>query len=150
MEIRKMNQHEAIEISNWHYEGVYKFYNLEEDLEDFDEFMNEETRQTTFSVYEDSKLIGFFSYQKIDHEISIGLGLKPELTGKGKGEGFLNHIIEFIKSNLLFESITLEVACFNERAIKAYQKVGFIPINVYKQKTNGSVYDYLHMEYKFK
>lgn len=148
MTFRKMTQNEAIEISNWHYDGVYKFYNLEEDPEDYEEFINEETRNNTYSVFNKNELIGYFDYNLVDNSVVIGFGLKPEYTGKGFGEKFLRKIIEYIKDNLKVDLITLDVACFNLRAIKVYHKVGFIPKEKYKQKTNGGIYDFLHMEYR--
>lgn len=73
-----MTQEEAREIAyNWHYEGEYSFYDMEADVEDLEEFLNDEMRgDTTFVVWENNVLIGFFNFHKIDNQtVDIGLGL---------------------------------------------------------------------------
>lgn len=66
-------------------------------------------------------MVGFFSVNKIDDQtFDIGLGMRPDLTGKGKGFGFLEEGINFVKTTYKPERITLSVATFNERAIKVY------------------------------
>jgi ribosomal-protein-alanine N-acetyltransferase len=60
-------------------------------------------------------------------EMWIGFGLKPELTGRGLGEGFVAACIEFAVSehNYQGEAVRLGVPVFNERDIKVYKRVGF-------------------------
>ncbi|MGF2715207.1 GNAT family N-acetyltransferase, partial [Bacillus cereus] len=43
--------------------------------------------------------------------------------------------------------ITLSVAAFNERAIKVYKKAGFEAVGTFIQKTNGSCFEFLKMNY---
>lgn len=123
-----MTQEQAEDIAyNWHYEGMYSFYDMEEDKEDLDEFLDPRKRgDSMFVVIKDYEVIGFFSFDKApDNTIDIGLGMRPDLTGKGNGLEFLKAGIEFIKINYKPDNITLSVATFNQRAIKAYQKIGF-------------------------
>lgn len=60
----------------------------------------------------------------LDNCIDIGIGLKPDLTGKGFGTVFFS----FILSLVLKEGpapLRLTVAKFNTRAIHLYEKLGF-------------------------
>lgn len=59
--------------------------------------------------------------------MSIGLGLKPELTGQGLGKEFARMSIDFGIQRLNYKgnTVKLMVASFNERAIKVYKKLGF-------------------------
>ena len=146
-----MNFKHAEEIAyNWKYEDPYSFYNMTEDEEDLQEFLNQESWKDSFYavINEQKELVGFFQYNVDNSELVIGLGLKPELTGLGLGE-------KFVKSGLTYgiskfkdkaESITLSVASFNERAIKIYQKLGF---EIAKQElvhTNKNDYEFFIMK----
>ncbi|MFC7319443.1 GNAT family N-acetyltransferase [Halobacillus campisalis] len=148
MEMKRITQKEAEEISEWHYEGEYSFYDMKADPEDYEEFIHEETRSPyTYSVYESDDLMGFFSvYKGEDETISIGLGMHPEWTGKGLGESFIREGLDALSKELTFSKISLAVAVFNKRAIAVYERAGFVPVHTYQQKTNGASYTFLKME----
>jgi ribosomal-protein-alanine N-acetyltransferase len=150
MIIKKMNQIEAEDIANnWKYEGVYSFYDMTEDVEDYEEIISPTLRgDRYFSVIEDEKLIGFFCVEQDNNDIEIGLGLKPELTDKGSGLGFVKTILEFVSCNYKFESVILSIADFNKRAIIVYERAGFVATKKIKVNTNGGVYDFVVMELK--
>lgn len=141
-------QAEALIIANeWHYAKPYDFYDIQSDEEDYEEFTHSDTRKNTYSVFDDTHdLIGYITFNVSD-SIEIGLGMKPNLTGIGLGESFLNSTLLFIHS--LYPSInkfTLKVATFNERAIKVYKRCGFKEKQKIMMDTNGSIYEFLEME----
>ena len=147
-----MTQEQAEVIAyNWHYDGEYSFYDMEADREDLAKFIDPEVRgNSKFSVIKNDELIGFFSLNQVaDKTIDIGLGMRPDLTGRSKGFGFLKAGIEFVRNEYQPELITLSVAAFNKRAIKVYRKIGFEEIDTYQQETNGSKYEFLKMVYEY-
>lgn len=148
-EIMTQGQAEFIAFT-WHYDGEYSFYDMEADKEDLDEFLNPKKRgDTTFVVSKEKELLGFFSFNEVNkNTIEIGLGMRPDLTGRGVGEQFVRAGIEFAKSNYKPDKITLSVASFNQRAIKVYQKIGFEEVAFFKQDTNGSNFEFLKMSYE--
>jgi len=149
LEIMTQEQAEIIAF-NWHYEGEYSFYDIEADKEDLDEFLNPEKRgDTTFVVTKEKELFGFFSFNEVNQNtIEMGLGMRPDLTGRGVGEQFVRAGIEFAKSKYKPNKITLSVASFNQRAIKVYQKIGFEEVAIFMQDTNGSNFEFLKMSYR--
>lgn len=145
-----MTQEEAEEIAyNWHYGGEYSFYDIGADQEDLAEFLNDESRgSNTFAVKENGNLIGFFSFCKINNQtVDIGLGMRPDITGNGFGLKFVNAGLDFSKEKYGCNYITLSVATFNERAIKVYKRAGFEAVGTFIQKTNGSYFEFLRMNY---
>ncbi|MGH0585229.1 GNAT family N-acetyltransferase [Bacillus mycoides] len=145
-----MSRAEAEEIAyNWHYEGEYSFYDIEADEEDLAEFLEDESRGNhTFSVKENGTLIGFFSFSNINNQtVDIGLGMRPDITGNGFGLQFVKAGIAFSKEKYGCNYITLSVAAFNERAIKVYKRAGFEAVGTFIQKTNGSCFEFLKMNY---
>ncbi|MDQ0350375.1 ribosomal-protein-alanine N-acetyltransferase [Alkalibacillus filiformis] len=150
-QIKVMTQKQAEDIAfNWRYDGEYSFYDMVADEEDLSEFVDPESRgKSTYAVMSNNDLIGFFSVNKVyEHTYDIGLGMKPDLTGKGNGLKFLNEGIKFVIQEFEAERITLSVATFNQRAINLYKKVGFKEINIFMQETNDDCFEFQRMEYE--
>ncbi|WP_044338812.1 GNAT family N-acetyltransferase [Rossellomorea aquimaris] len=151
LKFETMTQEQAEDIAfNWYYDGEYSFYDMEADQEDLDEFLDSDTRgDSVFAVLKEDELIGFLSVDQVGPEMcDIGLGMRPDLTGKGKGLEFLNAGINFVRLTFSPVKITLSVAIFNQRAIKAYRKIGFKDIDTFMQDTNGSTYEFVKMGFE--
>ncbi len=148
MQIKKMCQPEATEIANrWKYDGEYAFYDMTADPEDYAEIVTAEKRgDRYFSVFSGDGLMGFFCVEQAGADIEIGLGLRPDLTGLGNGGAFLAEILRFVRENYAFEKIRMDVASFNQRAIKVYERAGFVKTGTAQVSTNGGTYDFTRME----
>ena len=130
--IKPMTKEYARQISRWKYDGVYSFYDHDEDS--ITECMNGTYYACTG---EDGELIGYFCYGKAaqiptveknvydDEYLDIGLGLRPDVCGKGLGYSFMNKGLDYAQQVFGTKHFRLSVAVFNERAIKLYKKVGF-------------------------
>jgi aminoglycoside 6'-N-acetyltransferase/ribosomal-protein-alanine N-acetyltransferase len=105
------------ELATWRYEPPYDFYNGDEE-----EVLNPER---FFSVREDGELIGFYYYEPNGDVLDYGLGLRPDLTGLGRGLVFFRAGLEFGRERYSPRLIQLHVAAFNERAVKVYERAGF-------------------------
>jgi RimJ/RimL family protein N-acetyltransferase len=57
--------------------------------------------------------------------MDIGLGMAPDLCGKGLGSAFLIRGLAFLREALSASAFRLTVAAFNQRAIRVYEKAGF-------------------------
>jgi len=136
-------------VTNWHYDGIYSFYDMKADKDDLDIFTDKNNwRNIIFAVLnKKNELIAWSSYYMEDEIVWLALGLKPELTGKGLGEQFVSDCIQFIKSksHLNRRIIKLEVALFNQRAIKVYKRVGFTESAKITKSTHIGKLDFLQM-----
>uniref|UniRef100_UPI003A6C9043 GNAT family N-acetyltransferase n=1 Tax=Lactococcus sp. TaxID=44273 RepID=UPI003A6C9043 len=145
-----LSQENALKIANeWHYDAPYDFYDMQNDIEDYEEIISPSLRQNNYyQVTNNNNLIGFFVIEPVDEnkgKYEIGLGMDPSITGKGKGIDFLNLIIKFSQSKFHVTEIILDVAQFNVRAQKVYQKAGFKISKHHEQKTNGATYNFIEM-----
>lgn len=142
-----MTQHSAEIIANdWHYPEPYDFYDLAADPEDYAEMMNPELRQNSyFQVIRNGILFGFASFEEQGSELEIGLGMAPKWTGQSHGAAFLKAIEDYAQANYQVQTLVLNVATFNSRAIKLYENLGYQAESTFKQATNGSVYDLIRM-----
>jgi ribosomal-protein-alanine N-acetyltransferase len=147
-EFRKMSDEEAQEISRWRYDPPYNFYDSVSDPDDLAELLDPRRRgDDYFSTFDDKgALVGLFQFKRDGKGVDVGLGLRPELTGKGLGRGFLLAGLNFARRSFSPDIFRLSVATFNERAIKVYEGVGFVHRRTYRHETNGGVYEFLEME----
>ena len=72
------------------------------------------------------RLAGFVECTPEDGAVEIGLGLRPDLTGRGLGPGFVTAIVEEVRTRWPMSGIWLDVFPWNERAIAAYERAGFV------------------------
>ena len=148
LRIELMDQSSADEVASWHYDGDYTFYDFPSDQEDLKELLDPNLRAEKMFTARNStgELVGFFSFNEIEHGLDFGLGLRPDLTGRGLGKDFVNTGLEFAKSRFSPDVIQLRVAAFNKRAIKVYERVGFIEVERFLNRTNGGEFDFVRME----
>ena len=142
-----MSDEEAREISRWHYDPPYDFYDATSDPDDLEELLDPRRRKDAyFSVFDDDGvLVGLFQFEREGARVDIGLGMRPDLTGRGLGGEYLRAGLEFARRRYSPERFTLSVATFNERAILVYERAGFRRNTVYRHNTNGGEYLFLSM-----
>lgn len=147
LEIRQMLQTHAEEIATWRYEEPYSFYDTDADPGDLALLLDAETRRGRYfaAFGENATLIGFFEFKTEDDEVVVGLGLRPDLTGRGLGLAFLEEGLAFARERFAPTGFRLSVATFNERAIRVYERAGFRRVRTFDNETNGGVHPFLEM-----
>lgn len=108
------------ETACWRYPPPYDFYDGDQEP-----VTNPERY---FAVRHAGALIGFYYFERKGDTLEYGLGLRPELTGRGFGEEFSRAGLEFGRARFRPKKIILNVAAFNERAIKVYERLGFYEV----------------------
>lgn len=133
--VKPMTEVNARKICLWKYDEPYSIYNLSFDSECILELLN----GSYYSVEDNcEELVGFFCYGESAQvpcscswvyedksAIDIGLGMKPELTGNGKGVEFVKAGLKFGEVEYSTDKFRLTVATFNKRAIRVYEGLGF-------------------------
>ena len=145
-----MNQKYANDIvSNWHYSGVYSFYDMTADEDDLRIFMDAKNWESVIRAVlnEDDELVGWASFYAANDEFWLSLGLRPDLTDQGLGKEFVSECVRYAISRYgIGHTIKLAVALFNQRAIKVYQRVGFVETNKTIRDTHIGRVDFIEME----
>jgi ribosomal-protein-alanine N-acetyltransferase len=154
--VQPMRKNEAIDVVRWKYKPPYSLYNMKGDNETIEELLD----GSYFSVSnEQSELIGYFcfgsnaqvpggnilSLYKDQTAIDIGLGMHPDLTGRGLGLGFLKAGLTFARGRYDVDRFRLSVATFNQRAIAVYEKAGFKPVQTFMSRTKSDDIEFLLM-----
>ncbi|MCF6138254.1 GNAT family N-acetyltransferase [Pseudalkalibacillus berkeleyi] len=148
--IRRRTKEDINEFITWTYEGKYSFYDNNIQEEKIEGFKQSIHLERAFSVVdEEENLIGnceFFDVEEDGEEILVvGVQMKPSITGRGYGSKFVKAIIEQGKELLKFNHLELAVVDFNERAIRTYEKEGFIKKGEFQNEISGSTYNFIIM-----
>lgn len=107
-----------VERAAWRYPPPYDFYN--------DDGVPPKNPERFFSVCtDDGALVGFYYFEERGDAVAYGLGLRPDLSGRGLGARFVEAGIEFAQARFGRRRIVLDVAEFNARAIRVYERAGF-------------------------
>ena len=149
--IKVLSEDNVREIFSWRYTEPYSIYNMPSMAEAINNkyaILQQEIREKDFfGLYLDDCFIGYFHlYMPSERKVMLGVGLSPEFCGHGYGELCMVKIIEYIKNNFLYKSIILVVRSFNSRAIKCYQRVGFIKTDSYEKEVGEEKVEYYKME----
>jgi ribosomal-protein-alanine N-acetyltransferase len=118
----------ADDVVQWIYEAPYDRYDTAADADLVDLLTKAELRSGVRAVVEDEALIGYFNFVKRDDEIHLGLGLRPELTGRGLGSTFVEAGLTYARDKWAPARFRLWVAAFNVRAILVYERAGFVAV----------------------
>ena len=106
------------ERAAWRYPPPYDFYD--------DDGIAPKNPECFYGVRdEDGALVGFYFFAPRGDAVFYGLGLRPDLTGRGFGLEFVRAGIAFAEQRFGPKRLVLDVAAFNERAIRVYERAGF-------------------------
>jgi RimJ/RimL family protein N-acetyltransferase len=145
-------------IAGWQYPPPYDFYNGVGDAADLGELLDRGNPYYA-AVDESGDLVGFFCFKQPaqvpagslagvydDPEaLDVGLGMRPDLTGRGLGLAFVEEGLAFARERFAPGSFRLSVATFNRRAIAVYERAGFRPTITFVNRSNGGEHEFLVM-----
>jgi len=144
-----LRMRDARAMASWRYDGEYAFY----DTDLFPLIFIAALRRVlsalgieAFAVRDDDgKLVGTFSFTREGDSVEIGLAMRPDLTGRGLGLGFVRSGMAFARQRYAPRTFTLDVATFNQRAITVYTRAGFMPLHTFQRRTKQGSVEFLEM-----
>ena len=142
--LRPMTSDDVEAMRVWHYPAPYEVYDGESDPGDIELMLADiGSKDRWFAVVglQGDDLVGFFEFKPADgaQELEIGLGLRPDLTGIGLGAAFVEAGLVFARARWAPETFVLDVLPWNDRAIKAYERAGFVRGEEHLRRFEGGV-----------
>jgi RimJ/RimL family protein N-acetyltransferase len=140
---RPLDESSARTILAWRYEPPYHIYDLASpEPEDMLQYLLD-PQNAFYGIYgQEHRLEAFCSFGS-DGQVSggdystpaldIGLGIRPDLTGHGRGSDYVKAVIDFANATYATERLRVTIAAFNSRALRVWEKAGF----QVKQKFRG-------------
>ena len=134
MKVVPLTDEHAAEISGWQYEFPYEWYDTSNDPRKVELFAHPARREGLRAVVgDDGELIGFFNFVREGDEVRLGLGMHPELTGRGLAQPFIQAGLDYATLEWRPRKFRLWVASWNERALRAYRRAGFVEVRPHER-----------------
>lgn len=124
-----LTEKEKRQICDWHYAGDYGIYDLPsyEEMKDRSMgFLNPEREGNFRGFWEGDSLVGYVNMREEEKEVFIGIGVAPELCGQGYGGEILKEAFCIAGKRYPGKPLYLLVRSWNKRAIRCYEKAGFV------------------------
>jgi len=125
VKVEALSDDQATAIAEWRYEFPYEWYDTSADPRRVELFANPTRRTHLRAVVDDGELVGFFNFVPDGGEMRIGLGMRPDLTGRGLAQPFIEAGLDYARREWRPRHFRLWVARWNERALRAYRRAGF-------------------------
>jgi len=128
---RPLSWGDALDVARWRYPPPYQMYDLSRAplliSVALHRLLAPIGRMGFYAVSSaGDPLVGVFSFHKLGRTVELGLALRPDLTGRRIGLGFVEAGMEFARANFAPAQFRLDVALFNQRAIRVYERAGFV------------------------
>ena len=134
MRIESLTDDHAAAISGWQYEFPYEWYDTSSDPRKVELFAHPQKRESLRAVVDaDGELVGFFNFVREGDEVRIGLGMRPDLTGRGLAQPFIEAGLDYARLEWQPKRFRLWVAWWNERALRAYRRAGFREVKPHEE-----------------
>ena len=128
LQCRPMTEADKYAIGRWRYEGEYSLYNSVP----YDEQKSKGTglangENNLFSFLEGGKLVGYVNLKERGDRVNLGVAAAPDCCGMGYGTRMTIFARKLSRELFGEKPLTLEVRSWNRRAIRCYEKAGFVP-----------------------
>jgi [ribosomal protein S18]-alanine N-acetyltransferase len=126
VKVEEWKEEHASEVATWHYEPPWDFYDLASDPADASAMRDPARAGHQRAVLgESGSLEAFWYFDWHGDVVEVGIGLRPDLTGRGLGESFMRAQLEYAAQAWHPRTFRLFVVAWNERAIRLYERLGF-------------------------
>lgn len=155
-----MTTEAARAIQVWRYEPPYDIYNMGGESSDEADAEWLDLRSPYFAAYTDAgDLVGFCccgtaslpwdvaapAITDADGVLALGLGLRPDCTGRGLGLSFVRAVLDFVAARFQPTGFILYVLAFNRRAIAVYERAGFVATRTLHIENRYGPLDFVEM-----
>jgi ribosomal-protein-alanine N-acetyltransferase len=142
-----MDEGNARAILEWHYDAPYDIYNIAPDNveKEMQCFLDPQNAYHTITD-EHGDLVAYCCFG-LDGQVpggdysaaalDIGLGVRPDRTGQGRGVTYVNAVLDFARRTFPPTAFRVTVAEFNKRALRVWEKAGFRPVQTFGRSRDG-------------
>lgn len=154
VKVRLLTYEDVLQMRNWgkHDDPLFKDYNFpnftDDEVRSWFNYRTSKRNTKCFSVLdEEDRMIGYINIRnikKIMGSARLGIVFNPDVLNKGYGSDALMAVLDYYFDVMKMNTLYLDVAKFNKRAIRCYEKCGFKVIREYQSRHSNlmeQVYD---------
>jgi GNAT superfamily N-acetyltransferase len=147
---RPIDETAARAVIGWRYEPPYDRYNLEGEvpeaavaflLDPVNRYYRMDDTSGELAAFccfgHDARVVGG-DYRA--EALDIGMGVRPDLTGRGLGAHFAVQVAAFAKRTFAPAALRVTIAEFNRRAQRVWQTIGFRQNQTFRQPHTNDAY----------
>jgi ribosomal-protein-alanine N-acetyltransferase len=143
---RLIDETSARDVMSWRYDPPYDVYNLDPDSEELLQVLLDRNTACYGLTDASGDLVGFCTFgadgqvpggDYSREALDIGMGIRPDLTGRGKGSVYVNAVLEFAMLTFAPATVRVTVATFNHRARSVWEKAGFCEVQQFERIPDG-------------
>jgi ribosomal-protein-alanine N-acetyltransferase len=131
----------------WRYDPPYDIYNPDPDeIEDEVRYFMD-PKNACYGITDDAgDLVAYCTFgpdgqvpggDYSSEGLDIGLGVRPDLTGKGRGSVYVGAVLDFGRREFAPNAFRVTVAEFNKRALSVWEKAGFTRVQRFERRPDG-------------
>ena len=149
LSLSPMSPESAREASTWRYPPPYSIY--DSSPETYKIFI--EPRNRYHALHDpDGALVGFCCfgaearvrggrYPDLEPEVlDVGIGMRPERTGRGQGQGLLAAVLDYARESLRPHRFRATIAEFNQRSARTFARLGFVAVDRFERPTDSMAF----------
>ncbi len=137
--LRPATKDDIRQIFTWHYPPPYDIYDAGEGPTEADLAYHLDPRYHYHVLVDEAGTMVAFCSFGADGQVpggdyradalDIGLGVRPDLTGHGRGIGFVQQVVDFALATFAPRALRVTIAAFNGRAQRVWQNAGFVEVS---------------------
>jgi len=146
LRFRPMDEANARAFLSWRYDPPYDSYTIPPAAVEHLAFFTD-PHNAYYSISNDDGTLEAFCCFGADAQVpggdyttdalDVGLGIRPDLTGQGRGTAYLAAILDFARQTFAPTLLRTTVAEWNTRAQRLWAKAGFQPVQVFPRAEDG-------------
>ena len=139
---RPLDESSARTILGWKYEPPYDIYDLASPEPEDTLLYLLDPQNVFYAIYNQEDILEAFCSFGPDGQVTggeystpaldIGLGVRPDLTGRGHGAAYVSAVIDFANSTYSPQQLRVTIAAFNSRALRVWEKAGFREVQKFR------------------
>jgi len=146
LRLTPMTEQDGEKICEWRYPAPYELFqwpSWDTMVKHAREFGDSQIRLEQYLAVrntDNEQLVGYVQLFPMDRTLRIGMGLRPDCCDKGWGTALTKIVIDEARRRQPDAEIDLEVENWNKRAIRVYEKSGFVITDAYERRaSHGTV-----------
>ena len=139
--IKPIELEDVYQMRNWgfHKNSLLFDYNLPEltdnELKQWHRYKTRGFNKVYYSVFNEVNILigylGIKNIRRILREATLGIVVDPNYVNMGYGTEIISCFLDYFFNDINMRTMYLEVAKFNKRAIRCYEKSGFSAVDMY-------------------